>query len=736
MPLTTRHGRRSERRAVEADPSRAPASAPARPRIRNISMATRLSLVVLSVTVGSLMATSIISLTYGENLADDLIRSELSSQLALKAERLGRYANVLRAQTAALAGSSMMVEASVRFRDAYGQLSSIDDGAVSEATTAVSEFYRNRFAPELESTVGPGVSWTSLMPSEPPAIYLQSHYVANEVADASERRLLDDAGDGSAWSEVHREVNPRFREIADRLGLAGIYLVDPPTGTIVYSTAKAPDFATSLDVGPYDGSALAILFRTVRDRPERGSVTFSDLVPYTADGEQPAGFAASPVFEGDRLIGVFIVQIDNEEIDRIMTSEGEWASDGLGETGETFLLAADGRMRSISRSYLEDPAGYLAVAETAGTTTDGERTAIAGTGTTAFYQRVIDPPSLERIDSEPVAAISYLGREVFAVYRPLEISGLGWYVGAQVAREEVEEPVAAFRKALLIAVAIFVVVITFAAVAWSDRVFGPVRAIGDQLKRIHGGEQVGRFDPPPHSPSEFVVLARSIDEMLETSRARQVELSAAAGDRLDIMRSLLPPAIAERVEAGDRRVLDLIPQATIVVLLVDGLGDLIHGQIDDKRELLNRLVDELNTLAERSGVEPVKLIGDGYFAGSGLNHPLLDHAPRCVEFALAARDVAVEADPSGRMRLSAGIHSGPVTVGLTGSALLVYDLWGETVSAAQLLARSARPDQILISDQARGMLPSGIEVRTWGDPAADGTSVWEVVGHMTEGQST
>jgi class 3 adenylate cyclase len=735
VPQKTRYGRRHERRSTRGEQT--PVSVPARPRIRNVSMATRLSLVVLAVTIGSLIATSIISLTYGERLADGLIRNELTSQVTLKADRFDRYMNVVQARTAALAGSSMMVEASVRFRDAYGLLTALDDSIVSEATTTVADFYRNRFAPELDVIVGSGVSWIGLMPSESPAVYLQSLYVANEVADASERRLLDDAGDGSAWSEVHRALNPRFREIVDRLGIADIYLVDPPTGTIVYSTAKAPDFATSLDSGPYDGSALANLFRAVRDMPQRGSVTISDLVPYTADVGRPAGFMASPVFEGDQMLGIFIVQIDTKGIDRIMTSEGEWMSDGLRETGETFLLGADGRMRSISRSFVEDPAEYLATVETADTTTAAERRAMAGTGTTAFFQRVIDPSSLERADSEPAVAISYLGREVFTTYRPLQISGLDWYVGAQVARAEVEQPVAAFRKALLIGVAIFVVVITFAAVAWSDRVFGPVRAIGDKLKRIHDGEEVGRLHPPRHSPSEFVMLAQSIDEMLENSRARQVELSAAADERLDIMRNLLPPSVADRVEAGDRRVLDQIPQATIVVLLVDGLGVLSHGsRVDDERELLNRLVGELNNLAKHRGVEPVKLIGDGYFAGSGLNFPVLDHAPRCVDFALMARDLARDVDPSGRLRLSAGIHSGPVTVGLAGSALLVYDLWGDTVSGAHLLARSALPDQILISAHTRGMLPSGLEVRSWGEPSADGTSVWEVVDNMTEGQRT
>ncbi|MDH4309616.1 MAG: adenylate/guanylate cyclase domain-containing protein, partial [Acidimicrobiia bacterium] len=666
-------------------------------------------------TIGSLLVTSVVSLAYGESLADGVIRNQLSAQLALKADRIERYVASMTASTAALAGAPAIAEAALRFRDAYQLLDDADGLVVEEAK--VVEFYQTSFAPELEAVTGPGASWTSLLPSGQAAIYLQANYVVPEMGDPLERRLVDDARDGSAWSEVHRAVHPGLLEVTDRLGVADLYLVTPSTGEIVYSVAKAPDFATSLEAGPYDGSVLANLVRSVRDNPEPGLVMMSDVVPYDAIGGRPTGFLASPVFDDGEMVAILVLEISTDAIDEVMTSEGDWASDGLGDTGETFIVAADGRMRSISRSYIEDPGGYVAIAEAAGTLTPPEATAIRGAATTTFFQPVTDPTTLESADTDPTPAVSYLGSDVFAAYRPLSVSGVEWFVAAQVGRSEVGEPVAAFRKALLIGVAIFVVMVTFGTVAWADRVFSPIRAVSEKLRRIHEGSVVDAFSPQPRSTAEFSTLEQSIDAMLEASTERQAALSAAAEERLGILRSLLPPTVVERVEAGDRKALDQIPQATIVVMLVDGFGDLVQiAERGSERGLLDRLVSELNTIAGHHGVEPVKLVGDGYFAGCGLTHPVLDDTPRCVDFALEALDAMRDIDPSGRLRLSVGIHSGPVTVGLGGSALLVYDLWGETVRTAHVLARSATPGQILITSAAKEMLPPGIDVRSVGPP--------------------
>ena len=39
-------------------------------------------------------------------------------------------------------------------------------------------------------------------------------------------QLIDDAGDGSSWSETHALVHPVYRDVADRAGLVDLFLVD------------------------------------------------------------------------------------------------------------------------------------------------------------------------------------------------------------------------------------------------------------------------------------------------------------------------------------------------------------------------------------------------------------------------------------------------------------------------------------------------------------------------------
>ena len=47
------------------------------------------------------------------------------------------------------------------------------------------------------------------------------------------------------------------------------------------------------------------------------------------------------------------------------------------------------------------------------------------------------------------------------------------------------------------------------------------------------------------------------------------------------------------------------------------------------------------------------------------------------------------------LRLSAGVASGPVAVGLTGANGLVYDVWGVTVKRADQLARRAGSSRLM-----------------------------------------
>jgi class 3 adenylate cyclase len=691
-------------------------------------MTSWVSLAVLGVAISSLVVASIVSLTYGKDLGDGLVTVRLITERSLQADQLEQYFATLERRTQLLATDSLVVDAAKRFGETYETLTvpgTADDAAVA----SVEAYYRDEFVPSLFEAVGATVPWRELVPLTDSGIYLQDVYVTpwNDPAD---RRAVDDGGDGSEWTEAHQQFHPDFLALCDRFGFEDLYLVAPDGGAVVYSTAKGVEFATDLNAGPHSGTTLASLVRSVSNNPQRDTISVADLASYVPDLAQPVGFLASPIFDGDTLVGIIAIKIPVDEINRIMTLDGGWENQGFGETGETYLIGADGRMRSVARQYVEDPAGYLEAAEAAGSASASDLRAIAATDTTIIYQRVATPDTVEELrvaNDELRQATSFTGDEVVFAIEPLDINGLDWLAVTSRSQAELNEPLDRFQRAVLIAVSLFVVAITFFTVSWSRNMFRPVREISERLRRVHEDEPAGAVEIPKRSPAEFKDLAANLDRMIEISTARQAELEAAVSERVDTVRSLLPSSIAARIEAGDPDVMDHVPNTTVAVLAIGGLGTLVHRPVEQSRELLDRIIDELDTLGAKHGVERAKLVGDAYYAGCGLNQWYLDHAPRTVAFAQEARDMLqrIDQDVNIELSIAAGIKSGAATVGLGGSTRLVYDLWGDTVDEALYLARSARPGQILVADTTRQMLPADEAVVRWGDQDRI-PPVWEI----------
>jgi class 3 adenylate cyclase len=121
-------------------------------------------------------------------------------------------------------------------------------------------------------------------------------------------------------------------------------------------------------------------------------------------------------------------------------------------------------------------------------------------------------------------------------------------------------------------------------------------------------------------------------------------------------------------------------------------------------------------------------MGGSYHAVCGLGAPYLDHAPRALAFCRQAQLAIRALDRSGEANLeaSAGLSSGPVTVGLVGDARLVYDIWGETVTTATMLASRAASGEILISESTKDRIPAEQVLREAANHA-DGPSAWIVV---------
>lgn len=695
-----------------------------RRRLADVSLATRLSLVALAVTLVSLSITATVGLIRGNQLADGLAEDRLVTISASRTDGIERYFRNVESEIAALAVSPGAAAAITGLGDAYRELQSSDVGG--ETSEELTQFYLSDVVPELEAVRSAPVGASLLVPDQPAAVYLQHVYTIpqeDEEGQPIDPQLVADPGDGSSYSEAHPAVHETYGQISIVSGFDDLFLIDARNDVIVYSARKRIDFATSLDLGPSSGTSLARLVDALGDDPEPGDAGIVDFSAFAAAGDRPTAFAASPVLVDGTLVGFVAAAIGIDQVDTIMSGNGEWS--GFGDTGEAYLVGPDATMRSTARTYEESPSTFLAEANTAGpgALSEADRRRIVGTGTTALVQSVDRRVTVTAQQGAGVIdAVNYQGVDVLTAYRPVDVEGLQWVVFTDVAAAEFDDPIEDYARNMLFAMALFIVVVTFVAVRWSDRLMVPIKSIAARLRRVRADSEAEASAVPETAmrggPDEYEELSVNVDQMLERLQERQLAVEARSAERLALLRQFLPAAVAQRSEQGQGDVLDHIRNASVVVVTVDGLGALVGDESEQSvRDLLGEIIDEADALSADLGLERVKLTGGTYHAVCGVNRPFLDHAPRSVMFGLAARDLVDEVS-GGRLSVRVGVDSGPISVGLTARSGLIYDAWGDTVSGAEELARHAPPGAIAVSDTVREQLSSHFVVVAGGDGGA------------------
>ncbi|MCH9838176.1 hypothetical protein K0U83_21110 [bacterium] len=674
------------------------------------STATRLAASVVAISLVSLVVATLVGVTTGEDLADDLNEEHLQATAESASADVQSELSGLQSTTDGLAASPQASVSVDLFDTAFDELElSIDKNAYEEETEALTTAYRLNYLEPLRAA-GRDVQLRDITSSSPVARYLQYEY-AIDLGAAARPVTLDDAGDGSDWTNIHRRVHPVYREVVTRLDLLDLYLIEPD-GDVVYSVSKGPDLGTNMRTGPYSGSVVANTFKNVVVAPEDGAFV-SDLRFYDAVPGVPVGAVASPIFEEFELAGVLLVTYSASRLTDLVTADESWEEAGLPETGDVYLFGTGGTTRTDPRAFLEEPKKYLDDAMAEGLIDDSDRALIEAIGTTVLTQSVPDGTADAGFEGdESVRSTSNVtGTPVLSITVPVVSDLVDWFVVAEVNSRVAGRGLDDFQELLIVGAAIFVVLLAFAAVAWANGIVRPIRYVSDRISRHGRSEDV--IQVPPQTPVEIQQLSSRLEFMKNTLVSQQSAIAAARNDRLGLLRSMLPPSVAQRFTSGDLRALDQAPAATVAVVVVLGLADMVRaasGSAD--RELVDEILGELDNIALEHGLDRIKVVGDAYFAACGHDRPYIDHAPRSIDFAVESMSFIAGLVTDVPLEFAIGVHSGAVTTGMAGGASLVYDVWGVTVSQAHRLARQARGGEILMSAESRALLPDSVSTES------------------------
>lgn len=665
--------------------------------LNRISVKSKLIIMLLGVSLGSILVIGYLSGRSSRLALTQAAFDQLLSVRAAKANQIETFAHNLRRQLEIVSKAGSIIRAMVHFNKAFKQL---DAEVIPEAwDEAIQTFYQEQFLPRVKPHLAGNPHVDTFAPKSQASRFLQYHYIAANQHPVGDKQRLDNPGDGSDYSRFHQRYHPFLRALVDRFDYDNLYLIDAETLNIVYTVSKEVDLGTSLKTGPYARSSLAKIVQAAIDQPAEGAIHSADFHFYIPSYGAPVAFFTIPLYNGPHMVGILATQFPVDEVNNVMTGHRNWKADGLGDSGETYLVGPDLRMRSVSRFFMEAPEDYaqaLAKLNIPQPTID----AIQQFGTTILLQKVDTASTQAAFRGEDGVRIveDYRGIPVLSAYAPLNLPGVQWAIVAEMDLAEVMQPVVRQQRTFLIATIILALVVIMVAILLSHLFVRPVDALVVGAKDITEGKQ--EVEVNLTSQDEFGRLAQTFNAMVQQLRQQNERLEEKDLENHALLLNLLPKIIAERVRKGESQIAESIQQMSLVFASLQGFTEMSAQQQPlEAAALLHEWIDALDRAAEHYGLERHSLIGERCLVVCGLTTPYLDHVNRTLDFALEVSNIMqrfnIEHGTSLHMQM--GVHTGPVMAGIVGATRFHYDLWGETVNTASELQNAAVPGVTLVS---------------------------------------
>lgn len=698
-----------------------------RPRQRpGLSIYSILLIMLLSVSVLSSIVVGVIGYLNGTEALRTIAYEKLVEIRENRSREVAQLFTSIENSVRLSALNETSRQAARAFTAGFAELEQEETDAAASAQ--LDAYYRDTFAADLSEATGEEVDGSSFAPRTPAESYLQYHYVI--PYDSWEEAILtDDAGDGSAWSAAHAKYHQYYREMTELQDFEDVVMLDTE-GNVIYTAYKGVDLGTNLFDGPYRLSNLAGAYREAMDRNIVDDVVIADFAPYSPSLGNPAGWAVTPIADDGEVIGALAIELPIDRINEVMTVGGEWAMNGLGGTGETYLVGRDQLMRSISRQLADDPAAYEKAAVAAGLSPATAALSVQNGNT--LMQQIISGEAVTRAlsgESGTLLERDYLGRDSLTAYAPLSVDGLNWVIVAQETSAEALVPVEDFTRNLILSTAGMIIFVCLLSLVLAQVFVRPLRRLKSAAQLIAAGDEGVQVEAG--ASDELADVANAFNDMSRSLQVKSHLIEQQEKTNEQLILSFMPEGMANRYKHGDDAITQDSEDVTVVFADIVGFEELALSMSSDEAiARLNDLIRTFDEAAERHGVERVRTTRQSYLASCGLATPRVDNARRAVEFALEL-DAILErysAQQGVKLDLRAGLDSGRVTSGLIGRARVVYDMWGDAVNLAFRVQGDSDEPGIYVTQRVADRLPDSIPILPAGDieTQSGGQRVWKV----------
>jgi len=467
-----------------------------------------------------LIGTGVYALYGAESALHEKSFNQLNSLKSIKKDEIENYFLQIQNQVITLSESEVVINMMRKGGESFYTLEQeleVDSKKLSGMKVNVRQFYNNEFATKFSHETNTSISTEELLPTKAAGIIAQHQYISNNQHPNGSKLKLNDVNDGSSYAKAHAEHHPIIRSYLEKFGYYDIFLVDHKTGDIIYSVFKEIDYGTSLYSGVYKETGIAEVVKKAASSNSKDDTFVNDFAWYVPSYNAAASFIASPIFDEGQKIGVLVFQMPVDEINRRLL-----VKEGLGESGEVYLVGADNLMRSQSRFFEEN---------------------------TILANKIESITANAAISGDEGADITpdYRGVNVLSAYAPLKIKGLNWVILAEIDEKEAFKTVNELKVAILIAMVIAVVFIILIAVLFVRSVMrqlgadpSEVRMLAENiaqgdlttdLKNIEKKMRVGVY-------AAMVDMQQKLIEVVQQIQGNSAQISSASSQVSDTANSL------------------------------------------------------------------------------------------------------------------------------------------------------------------------------------------------------
>ena len=502
---------------------------------KDLNVGTKVMAITLPSFIASILLVAGFAIKASQDSLQEASFAKLTAIREAKSEQIERYFGTIKKQIQTFSENKMTVDAMADFSQSFAKIQSelnLNSSELRGMKDRLTAYYNDLYLPDLSTNLGYRAELDDYFPQNIKSQILQDLYISSNDNKRGAKHRLDAAKDLSEYTKIHSKYHPIFSSYLEKFGFYDIFLVDADSGNIVYSVFKESDYATSLRTGPYAESNLAKAFQEALNANKPNMTKLVDFEPYHPSYNASASFMASPIFDGDRLLGIAIFQMPIDVVNNIMTSNQNWENSGQGETGTTFIIGSDYSIKNELRYFTEQPDEYLKSLEVYGLE-DSIITEIERTGSAVGRQTIKTAATVKAVsgDTGELLSVDYREKAVLSAYKPLNIDDVTWAIVSQIDADEAFSPIKALSVSITIlsviavaSIALLLVLVVRASIT------KPINQMLFAVNNLREGDGDLTIRLPHFGNNEIGKTAAALNGFIEKIQLMMIEIKTGVED--------------------------------------------------------------------------------------------------------------------------------------------------------------------------------------------------------------